>query len=356
MLTTDLISTHDDWNALLRPLPAAHILQTWEWGEFKRQTTGWQPQRIAFRQDGALVALASVGVRSVGPFKVMYAPKGPVFASDDADAQEAVITALEALARRQGAIWLKIDPDIPIGTGIEGDADADAAADPRGVVLQSLLTRRDWRFSADQVQFRNTILIDLTQSEDALLAAMSQTTRRKVRVAEREGVTVRAARAADLPTLYDLYRITGERDGFLTRPPSYYELEWRALMDAGLAHALIAEYDGQALAHVILFHFGRKCWYFTGASSNEQRDKMPNYLLQWEAMRWAKAQGYAVYDLWGAPNDFVESDPLWGVYQFKRGFRGVVTRYLGAYDYAPSPLLYRLYADVMPRVRGWLRR
>ena len=338
----------------MRPLPAAHILQTWEWGEFKRQTTGWQPQRIAFRQDGVLLALASIGVRSVGPFKVMYAPKGPVFANSATAACEAVITALETLARRQGAIWLKIDPDIPIGTGIEGEPDATTEAE--GSALQSRLAQRGWRFSADQVQFRNTILIDLTESEDALLAAMSQTTRRKVRVAEREGVTVRAASTADLPTLYELYRITGERDGFLTRPPSYYELEWRALMDAGLAHALIAEHDGQALGHVILFHFGRKCWYFTGASSNEQRDKMPNYLLQWEAMRWAKAQGYIIYDMWGAPNDFIESDPLWGVYQFKRGFRGTVTRYLGAYDYAPSSLLYRLYADVMPRLRAWLRR
>jgi lipid II:glycine glycyltransferase (peptidoglycan interpeptide bridge formation enzyme) len=105
-----------------------------------------------------------------------------------------------------------------------------------------------------------------------------------------------------------------------------------------------------------LFHFGRKCWYFYGASSNEQRDKMPNYLLQWEAIRWAKAHGYAVYDLWGAPDEFNETDGMWGVFQFKRGFRGTVVRHVGAWDYAPNPLLYGLYTQVWPRLLQWMRR
>jgi lipid II:glycine glycyltransferase (peptidoglycan interpeptide bridge formation enzyme) len=353
-VTTTPVTDQHTWNDMLRGQPYAHILQTWEWGEFKRQTTGWQPQRLVFRQDGRLIALVSLGVRHMGPLCVMYAPKGPVFATDNPEDWQAVLRGLQAMARKQGAIWLKVDPDIPLGTGIIGEA--DAAADARGEALREQLQAQGWQFSADQVQFRNTILVDLTQTEDALLAGMSQNTRRKVRVAEREGVTIRPASSADLPILYELYRVTGQRDGFLTRPPAYYELEWRALMEAGLAHALIAEVESQPVAHVILFHFGRKCWYFTGASANEARDKMPNYLLQWEAMRWAKARGYALYDMWGAPNDFVESDPLWGVYQFKRGFRGVVTRYVGAWDYAPSTLLYRAYTDLMPRIRSWLRR
>ncbi|MCC6614828.1 MAG: peptidoglycan bridge formation glycyltransferase FemA/FemB family protein [Anaerolineae bacterium] len=354
MLTTTPITHRDEWNALLRSLPYAHILQTWEWGEFKRQTTGWQPRRLMFKQADQLVALASIGVRSVGPLKIMYAPKGPVFASDDPATWSLVLDHLAQMARRERVIWLKIDPDVALATGTPGEADDQAEA--AGTALVGALKARGWRFSADQIQFRNTILIDLQRSEDDILAAMSQNTRRKIRIAEREGVRVRAGTTADLPILYDLYRITAARDGFLIRPPSYYELEWRALMEQGLAHALIAEIDEQPVGHVILFHFGRKCWYFTGASSNEQRDKMPNYLLQWEAMRWAKAQGYALYDMWGAPTNFDESDPLWGVYGFKRGFRGVVTRYVGAWDYAPSDLLYRLYTDAMPRVRRWLRR
>lgn len=355
MLTVTTITDRDTWNDHLRALPYAHVLQSWEWGEFKRVTTGWTPERLAFkRADGAVVAMASVGVRSVGPLRVMYVSKGPALDYADSALTAQVLDALQAFARRRRAIWLKIDPDVIAATGVPGEP--DDVPDPRGQALTGALKARGWRFSADQVQFRNTITLDLTQNEDDLLAAMSQNTRRKVRTAEKKGVQVRAATEADLPVLYDLYRVTGARDAFLIRPPDYYERAWRDFMRAGLAHALIAEVDGQPVAHVILLHFGRKCWYFYGASANEQREKMPNYLLQWEAMRWAKAQGYAVYDMWGAPDDFDESDSMFGVYEFKRGFRGTVTRYIGAWDYAPTGALYWLYTQAMPRVINLMRR
>jgi lipid II:glycine glycyltransferase (peptidoglycan interpeptide bridge formation enzyme) len=293
-------------------------------------------------------------VRRIGPLTVMYAPKGPALAYDDADLRAFVLDHLQVLARRNRAIWLKIDPDVEAATGVPGEP--DNTPDSTGQGLTDDLKARGWRFSDDQVQFRNTIKLDLTQSEETLLAQMSQNTRRKVRVAERDGVTVRAATLADLPILYALYRETGARDEFLVRPDWYYEQAWRKFMEAGLAHALIAEYAGKPIAHVILFHFGRTCWYFYGASSNEERQRMPNYLLQWEAIRWAKAQGYAIYDFWGAPDTFDETDSMWGVYNFKRGFRGTVTRHVGAWDYAPYPLLYAAYSQAWPRVLGWLRR
>ena len=150
--------------------------------------------------------------------------------------------------------------------------------------------------------------------------AMSGNTRRKVRTAEKKDVTIRAATLDDIETLYALYETTGERDAFLIRPLDYYRQAWQSFMEAGLAHALIAEYNGQPIAHVILFHFGRKCWYFYGASANEERQRMPNYALQWEAMRWAKTQGYATYDMWGAPDVFDESDSMWGFTNSSEGF------------------------------------
>ncbi|MBZ0286257.1 MAG: peptidoglycan bridge formation glycyltransferase FemA/FemB family protein [Anaerolineae bacterium] len=354
MLTVETITQRDRWNNALRALSYAHILQTWEWGEFKRATTGWEPLRLAFKRGDQIVAMASVGIRRVGPLKVIYISKGPALAYEDASLASDVLDQLQNLARKQAAIWLKIDPDVLAATGVPGEP--DDAPDPTGQAVLQTLKKRGWHFSDDQVQFRNTICIDLTQSEDDLLAAMSQNTRRKVRTAEKKGVTVRAGSPADLSILYDLYRTTGERDHFLIRPPAYYELAWRSFMEAGLAQALIAEFEGQPIAHVILLHFGQKCWYFYGASANAERERMPNYLLQWEAMRWAKAQGYTIYDMWGAPDAFDESDSMWGVYEFKRGFRGTVMRYIGAWDYAPYPPLYTAYSQVWPRLLNWLRR
>lgn len=353
MLTTEIINDRDTWNNALSQLPKAHILQTWEWGDFKRDTTGWQPHRLAFKQNNTIVAMASVGIRRVGPLEVMYVPKGPAMDYTNRERVNAVFDHLQSFARKHFAIWLKIDPDVIGWTGAPGEDDSPYLP---GQSIREHLKGRGWHFSNDQVQFRNTITIDLTQPEDDILMAMSQNTRRKVRTGPKKDVTVRAGSIDDLETLYNLYEITGERDEFLIRPFDYYKLAWKNFIAAGLAHPLIAEYEGKPIAHVILFHFGEKCWYFYGASSNQERNRMPNYLLQWEAMKWAKAQGYTTYDMWGAPNEFDESDSMWGVYQFKRGFRGTVVRHIGAWDYAPYPLLYQLYTRLWPRVLSWMHR
>src|SRR5215218_848463 len=97
--TVETISDARQWNDNLRTLPFAHVLQTWEWGEFKRETTGWQPKRLAFRRDGQIVAMASVGVRRVGPLTLMYAPKGPAFAYEDDNLRAFVLDTLQSMAR-----------------------------------------------------------------------------------------------------------------------------------------------------------------------------------------------------------------------------------------------------------------
>jgi lipid II:glycine glycyltransferase (peptidoglycan interpeptide bridge formation enzyme) len=213
------------------------------------------------------------------------------------------------------------------------------------------------RYSRDQVQFRNSIVIDLRAEEDALLMRMKQKTRYNVRLAERRGVVVRFGTADDLDLLYHLYAETARRDDFVIRPLDYYRRAWGDFMQAGLAQPIIAERGGKAIAHVIVFGFGRRAWYFYGASSDEGREHMPTYLLQWEAIRWARAQQMDAYDFWGAPDDFQsESDPLAGVFRFKEGFGGTVVRRVGAWDDPARPALYALYTRAMPAVLGVMRR
>jgi lipid II:glycine glycyltransferase (peptidoglycan interpeptide bridge formation enzyme) len=85
-------------------------------------------------------------------------------------------------------------------------------------------------------------------------------------------------------------------------------------------------------------------------SSAEHNEKMAPHLVQWEAMRWAKEQGCTVYDMWGAPDQFDETDPLWGVYRFKRGYGGEVTLTIGAWDYPASSFRYAAYNHWLPRI------
>ncbi|MEM9954417.1 MAG: peptidoglycan bridge formation glycyltransferase FemA/FemB family protein [Chloroflexota bacterium] len=353
MLTLETITDKHQWNSELAKLPYAHVLQTWEWGQFKHETTGWYPHRWVFKRDGEIVAMCSMGERKLGPASLMYAPKGPAMDYSDTALVQEVLSIIQAKAKEHRAVWVKIDPDIAYATGVPNEED-DTIVET-GHAIKQLLEDKQWSFSDDQIQFRNTVTIDLTQAEDDILMAMSGNTRRKVRQAYKKDVTIRDATLDDLDTLYKLYDITGDRNDFLIRPKEYYLKLWRYFMENDLAHALIAEYDGLPIAQVILFHFSTTCWYFYGASSNKERNRMPNYALQWEAIKWAQAHGYQTYDMWGAPNDFNEDDPMWGVFMFKQGFRGTVERRLGAWDYAPSGLAYSLYTEAVPKVRKWLR-
>jgi len=273
-----------------------------------------------------------------------------------------VLDDLQRFARQRGAIFVKIDPDVVLGTGVPGAEDALEA--PGGQAVRSDLERSGWLSSQDQIQFRNTVLVDLTQSEDEMLARMKQKTRYNVRLAEKKGVAVRAGTAADFPVLYRMYAETSVRDGFLIRAEDYYQTVWRTFGQSSLAirhspmpfhEPLIAEVNGQPVAAISLFYFAGQAIYLFGMSRDEQREKMPNYLLQWEAMRRAKALGCHVYNLWGAPDKFNESDGLWGVFRFKEGLGGYVSRTIGAWDFAASPLMYRLYTQTLPRIMDVMR-
>jgi lipid II:glycine glycyltransferase (peptidoglycan interpeptide bridge formation enzyme) len=176
-----------------------------------------------------------------------------------------------------------------------------------------------------------------------------------VRLAEKKGVRVRSASAEEHPLLYEMYAETSARDRFVIRESEYYRMAWGLFLKAGLGHALVAEVEGEPVAALILFCFASKAWYMYGMSKALHRDRMPNHLLQWEAIRWAKSQGCQTYDLWGAPDEFNPGDKLWGVYSFKQGFGGTLVRHIGAWDSTSRPVLYRGYHFLLPRILEVMR-
>lgn len=208
----------------------------------------------------------------------------------------------------------------------------------------------------EQVQFRNTMLIDLRPDADQLLASMKQKTRYNVRLAARRGVAVRPGDTADLELLFQMYAETAVRDRFTIRNADYYLKIWKDFITSGLGEPLLAEVKGEPVAGVIIFRFGGRAWYVYGMSREVHREKMPNYLLQWEAIRRAKQAGCTEYDLWGAPEKFDDEDDLWGVYRFKDGLGAEVVRFIGAYDLPINSLMYRAYSQVLPKVLALMRR
>ncbi len=344
------------WRQALGELPDPHPLQSWTWGQFKARW-GWSATPLLLQvhdrpEEHAPLAATMLLKRKAPrlPFSILYAPKGPLLDYNDPALRRVVLAQLEQIARREGAIFVKIDPDVALSWGLE-----DERRSPIGARFISELKGRGWRFSDDQIQFRNTVELDLTRSEEEILAAMKQKTRYNIRLAGRKEVQVRLGTADDFQTIADMYMTTAARDEFAVRPVDYYLDAWRSLYQAGLAQPFLADYQGQPLGAVIIVRYGRRAIYMYGASTDIERRRMPNYLLQWEAMRWARAQGCEVYDFWGAPDEFVESDSLWGVWRFKAGFNGQVVRHIGAWDYPSRPFWYWVYTTIMPRYLEFLR-
>jgi lipid II:glycine glycyltransferase (peptidoglycan interpeptide bridge formation enzyme) len=352
---------HDlkSWNETIAPLPGANILQTREWAQVK-QPVGWQALPLVWRDPEGRVQAAALALKRelrLGGLSarlcVIYVPRGPLLDWSDEVLRNQVLADLATFAKKQGAIFIKIDPPVWLGRGEPGAS--DALDDPLGLTVQAGLEAGGWGASDEQVQFKNTMWIDLRPNEDDLLLRMSQKGRYNVRLAERKGVTVRPAHRSELPLLYGMYAETARRDHFVIRDEDYYLRLWGLMMDAGLAEPLIAEVDGQATAGVIVLRFAGQAVYLHGMSLPEHREKMPNHLLQWQAMRRAKAAGCHTYDLWGAPDSFDETDRMWGVYRFKTSLGGVVLRGLGAYDLPTRPFYYRLYTNLLPRLLDVMR-
>ena len=345
---------------MIQKLPGAHILQTSEWAQIK-QLTGWKPISTTWEDEEGQVCGAALVLKrelTIGRLRtgasILYVPRGPLVDWSDERLHDSTLSRLEKIAAQEKAIWIKIDPDLPVGTGIP-NTDQDNLC-PHGQALVNDLVKRGWRYSADQVQFANTVHLDLTGTESDWLARMKPKARYNLRLAERKGVKIRHGNAEDYATLYRMYAETSVRDGFVIRPESYYLEVWKTFQQAGMAIPLIAEVENEMVAAIWVFKFGKRAWYIYGMSRDLHREKMPNYLLQWEAMKHARRSGCDVYDLWGAPEVFDESDSMWGVFRFKDGLGGKVVRTIGAWDYIARPGLYWLYSQILPRALDLMRR
>ena len=312
------------WNAFVSGHPTGDLLQSFEWGELKRRSGGWKPIRLAVMEDGRILAAVSLLKRKLPKVNksILYAPRGPVSDLSDESLFSTLIAAVRERASKEGAILLKIDPPIEDKTII-----------PR-------LVKRGFVGISDPggfggIQPRCVMKLDLTPSLDDVLANCKPKWRYNIRLAEKKGVQVRFdCTKADLKTFYDLLTETARRDRFRIRGFDYYEHMWDALVEPGYARLFLAEYEGEAVAGALSFIFGDKCWYTYGASSNRHRNVMPNHLMQWRMIEWAKNAGCVVYDFRGVSpiKDGQGDEHLTGLNRFKEGFGAKYVEYIGEFD------------------------
>jgi len=334
------IVTPAEWDAFLSNRPHAHLMQTTAWGDLK-SAFGWQVTRLVTQLPEGAVGAQLLFRRLYPGLILAYLPKGPVGdLPGQIDLLEPLLPELDNLCRQRRAVFLKVEPDQLI--------------DP--VHPLELRPPTGFRPSAHAIQPPRTILVDLRGDEEQVLGRMKQKTRYNIRLALKKGVIVQPS--ADLKLFYRLMEATGQRDQFGIHSVDYYRRAYELFHSRGEGELLFAEFEGELLAALMAFAHGERAWYFYGASAGQRRDLMPTYLIQWEAMRWARARGCTEYDLWGVP-DFDEqvlesqfperADGLWGVYRYKRGFGGQLHRAAGPWDRVYRDSFYKMYL-------WWLRK
>ena len=327
------------WDNFVSSHERGHFLQSWGWGTFKT-SAGWRPLRVALwdtRRD-QIVAGAQILLRTIAHIPsrlghLAYIPRGPVLTwshqeKDDSPSpehSEIFFAQLLPFLRRQGAIALHVELSFA-----DGEEDSIRARQALNALYFHLVR---------PVQPIRTIVLNLTSDEQSLLASMKEKWRYNIRLAGRKGVQVRPARGkADVQAWYRLLQITGQRDQFGIHTFDYYWRAWQIFAPLQQAQLFLAEYEGQLLAGIFVGCMARSAIYLYGASGNEYRNLMPNYLLQWEAIRWSKTQGATSYDLWGIPETDDAQEAMAGVYRFKSGWGGRVVRFAGNYEHVFRPL------------------
>lgn len=333
--------TATQWDAFVLQHPRGHILQLSAWGDLKSQY-GWDADRVAMcNTNGDVVAGAQILFRPL-PMRLgtmAYIPFGGYVTAYDQ--WPALWQAVRDVSKKHGAAFLKWEPGFYIDEPMP-----DFAA-------------MGFKESPQTVQPPNTIMLNISDSDDDILARMNQGTRRKIRKSLKNDITYIEAGPDQVAQFTNLMQVTGERNDFGVHEPSYYALQHKLFVPDHAA-LILAQHEGETLAGVFVFAVGETAQYISGASSNDNRNLMASYGVQWQAIQWAKARGCRAYDMWGIPDEpedqlealFQErSDGLWGVYGFKRGWGGQVIRSAGAWDMVYNPLIYGAYKFAL-NVRG----
>ncbi|MBI9101369.1 MAG: peptidoglycan bridge formation glycyltransferase FemA/FemB family protein [Spirochaetales bacterium] len=317
-----------------------NLLQTGFWGRMK-SSFGWKSHEFQTGEGNPLLVLT----RSLGGiYYLAYIPNGPdlhTVASGDWAGLKALALLLKQKLPK-GAVFIRFD--LPWEIKID---DIDRKTAP------------GFRRASMDIQPPSTVILDITPSEDEILASMKKKNRYNIRLSEKKGVVIREAGIEALPLWYHIYEETAKRDKIALHEYDYYEKLFKLALERQSKYPdirlFLAEIEGEVEAGIIISIQGNRATYLYGASSSRKRNFMPSYGLQWAAIRCVKAAGCTEYDLYGIPPTEDPEHPMAGLYRFKTGFGGHILHRPGSWDFPAAPMMYGAYR-LAERLRGWYYR
>ena len=303
------------WEEFVAGQPHATFLQSSHWGDFQ-VALHRKVRRLARVKDGRLVATALMVVTRRKVASYAYVPYGPVLDWTDHALAVEVLRELRAVAKNEGAHYLRLDPHVPTSADVE-----------------SILGEAGFRRAVNYVQADAVWVLDLEGRQEAeLLKAMRTTTRQLIRNADKLGIAIESTTdPARMPEFLELLRLTGSRQSFVPQEFDYLRLQFEMLAKAGLSRLYLASHESETRAGAIVTTYGDNAGYVHGAS---KPTKLPtSTALQWAAIKDALVAGKKLYDFWGVFPEDHPNAPLRGVSFFKKGFGGRWVQFAGAWDH-----------------------
>ena len=306
-----------------------HFLQSPEWSSVK---TEWEKEFIVVKnKEGKISGTMSILLRKMPIFNryIMYAPRGFVGDAHDQETLEELTNQAKKVAKKYRAFIFRMDPDI------SNDND-----EFKKIALGlGYKMKKNIKNINQVIQPKYVFRLDLkNKTEEDLLKSFTQKTRYNIRLSAKKGVTIREGTRDDLKIFYEIMKKTGTRDDFSVRPLEYFKKIYDA-MSPNYAKLIIAEYEGKAISAVLPILYGNKVWYLYGGSSNEHRNLMANYLLQWEMIKWGLNNECDTYDFRGVSGFKNPKDPQYGVYKFKKGFNGEFIEFVNELYIVFNPIM-----------------
>lgn len=336
-------SEEKKWDEFVMNHPLATIHQTSKWGHFQEKI----PYRgkywiIVLENEKGKITGGSMVIRHKmrNKYSWLYCARGPLFDYSSKDLQETMkmfLATLKPIAKKENSIFVRIDPPIKLGTN------------PKG-----LLRPLGFKISHHGFQPEHTLMLNLTKSEDEILAQMKPKGRYNIKLAEKHGVTIYRSDPnnkkqfdKNLEAYKKILHETTMRDKFYGHKKYFYEHMLKTLTvedPKGPRGSLyVAEYKNKIIAGVIATFYKDTGTYYYGASSNEHREVMAPYLLQWMAIKESKSLGFKHYDFLGIAPSGAKNHEWQGVTDFKRKFGGIDVTYEPPREYGFKKALYALY-------------
>ena len=307
------------------------FLQSWLWGDFQKSLDRQIFRLAVVDEQGSVQAVAlAIKLEIHFEYSYLYIPRGPVINSQNSQFLELLMPAIKKLAKEEKCFMVRLDPAWKIGN-------------------EQRLLDFDYRKGDKEIQPKCSLIIDITKSPEEILAAMKQKTRYNINLAAKKAVKVRSSReVSDIEAFWQLVKQTAKRDGINSHPKEYYKKMFEIFSSQDLMKLYLAEYDNKIIAANMMGFFGRVSVYLHGSSADMYRGVMAPYLLQWQAILDAKAQGLPVYDFGGLNGPGFYSSKWEGITRFKSGFAPDtnITEFVGCHELVINPFVFSAYKFV----------